>query len=178
MRALVVYESIFGNTRDVATSIAAGLRTRGDFVVDLVEVGEAPASGEGYDLLVVGGPIHAWGMTRPGTRSGAREQAKSAQKEPVSTGIGVREWLRMLAPTLEEHPAAAFDTAMKTRWFPVGSAAKGEAKALARSGYQLIVAPEHFRVEGTEGPMVPGELERAQAWGAMLAESIDEHRKA
>ena len=172
MRALLVYESIFGNTHDVATSIAAGLRTREDLVVDLVEVGSAPASGEGYDLLVVGGPIHAWGMTRPGTRSNAREQAESAQKETSSRGVGVREWLLALAPTLESHPAAAFDTALNTRWFPVGSAAKGEAKSLANSGYQIIAAPEHFLVEGTHGPMAPGELERAQAWGAMLAETI------
>lgn len=68
--------------------------------------------------------------------------------------------------------AAAFDTALKTRWFPVGSAARGEAKALSKAGYKVIAGPEHFYVEDSQGPMVEGELLRAQVWGAKLGESL------
>src|SRR5687767_14509631 len=64
MRALVVYESMFGNTSAVATAIATGLSTR--MGVDLVEVAAAPAALDaGVDLVVAGGPTHAFSMSRP-----------------------------------------------------------------------------------------------------------------
>lgn len=168
MRAIVVYESIFGNTRLVAEAIGEGLRRAG---VDaaVAEVNHAPAP-DGADLVVVGGPIHAWGMTRPGTRRGAVDEARRAHVAPVSDGIGVREWLARLPTTPAPRAAAAFDTAVDTRWFPTGSAAKGEARELRRAGYRLVAAPEHFLVEDTQGPLVAGEVERAAAWGARLAE--------
>jgi hypothetical protein len=59
---------------------------------------------------------------------------------------------------------------MNTRWFPTGSAAKGEAAALERAGYRLATSPEHFLVQDKHGPLVAGELERARAWGASLLE--------
>ncbi len=169
MKVLVVYESIFGNTRDIAQAIAQGLGSLADTEVELTEVGSAPASADGFDLVVVGGPVHAWHMTSPSTRPGARDQAREAGLGPVSTGIGVREWLHAMAPAVASQSAAAFDTAVTSRWFPVGSAAKGEAALLEHSGYRLVAEPEHFRVEGTDGPLIPGELERAREWGAALA---------
>lgn len=171
MKALVVYESIFGNTRAIAEAIGAGLRSAAGATVEVVEVGGAP-SGDGYDLVVVGGPIHAWGMSSRMTRTGAADEARASHVEPVSTGIGVREWLERLAPVTGEHAAAAFDTRMDSRWFPVGSAAKGEARALAGAGYHVVAAPEHFVVEGKQGPLLPGELDRARAWGATLAGTV------
>jgi flavodoxin len=64
MRAAVVYESYFGHTRGVAAAIAEGLRARADVdAVDIYEVGDAPADLD-VDLLVVGGPVHAWSMSR------------------------------------------------------------------------------------------------------------------
>jgi Flavodoxin domain len=175
MKALVVYESYFGNTRDVAEAIADGLRSRAGVSVGvdvtLVEVDAAPLSGDGYDLLVVGGPIHLWHMTTSQTRDSARKQATDAGVAPVSTGIGVREWLRTVAPAVDSQSAAAFDTAIKTKWFPVGSAAKAEAAALTHAGYHLMADPEHFFVEETKGPLA-GELDRAKAWGASLASAL------
>jgi hypothetical protein len=89
MRALVVYESMFGNTQVIANAIADGLAGR--MRVDTVEVGVAPASiGDDVGLLVVGGPTHAFGMSRQGTRQDAAKQGKEGL---VSTGIGIREWL-------------------------------------------------------------------------------------
>lgn len=168
MKALVVYESIFGNTRDVALAIARGLASGTDVEVEAVEVGHAPANPTGVDLLVVGGPIHAWGMTRAATRAGAVEEALAAHVEPVSRDVGVREWLAKLGHLVPAPDAATFDTAMQTTWFPVGSAGKGEAKALEASGAKLLVAPEHFFVTGRHGPLVEGELERAERWGEAL----------
>ena len=125
--------------------------------------------------MVVVGPIHAWGMSSRMTRTGAAEEARAANKDPVSTGIGVREWLARLAPGSADHLAAAFDTRMDSRWFPLGSAAKGEVRALAGAGYRIVAPPEHFLVEGKEGPLVAGELERADALGASLGETAPEH---
>src|SRR5690242_18310306 len=106
MRALVVYESMFGNTREVAEAIAAGIRNAME--VETVEVGAAPAEvPEGIDLLVVGGPTHAHGLTRHRTRNDAALRAPAGVISPT---IGVREWLEALPPTRVPMTAAAFDT--------------------------------------------------------------------
>lgn len=174
MKALIVYESIFGNTRSVAEAIARGLEFGVDVEVEVAEVSEAPVAPDEVDLLVVGGPIHAWGMTRPATRLDAREQAHEAHLDVISEGRGVREWLELLSRVHAPAAAAAFDTAVQTRWFPTGSAARGEDKALRRAGYHVVANPEHFYVKDSHGPLVDGELERAKTWGMHLAELVSE----
>lgn len=173
MRAMVVYESFFGNTRRIAESIADGLR--GGLDVQVVEAGQAGRPTEDVDLLVVGGPTHAWSMSRDMTRRGAREQARQKHTEPVSTGIGVREWLRQLQRTRGARMAAAFDTAIRSMGpIPSGSAARGEADALEEHGYRLVSEPEQFFVKDIDGPLDEGELERARAWGMRLAARASE----
>jgi hypothetical protein len=177
MRAAVVYESFFGHTRGIAVAIAEGLRARSDVdVVDIYEVGDAPADLD-VDLLVVGGPTHAFGMSRDGTRQDARRQVAAHGATPVSQGPGVREWLDGLVTVAdhEHHLAATFDTAVKMTWFPVGSAAKPEAKALAAKGFSIVAPPEHFFVKETDGPLLPGELERAKAWAQALPTTKPPH---
>ena len=88
MRAMVVYESVFGNTRQVAEAIGDGLRSSFD-EVEIREVGSAERHIDRIDLLVVGGPIHAWRMTREFTRKAAREQASGSAV--LSNGIGIRD---------------------------------------------------------------------------------------
>ena len=88
MRALVVVESVFGNTRRIAEAISSGLSAQID--VRLVDVAEAPTELAGVDLVVVGGPTHAFGLSRAGTRQSAAQQAEDGL---VSSGIGLREWL-------------------------------------------------------------------------------------
>lgn len=62
MKALVVYESMFGNTEQVARAVATGLGRHLD--VELVAVANAPDTVSDVDLVVVGGPTHAFSMTR------------------------------------------------------------------------------------------------------------------
>lgn len=164
MKALMVVESIFGNTRTVAEAVAAGLAGRMD--VQTVNVTEAPRSAEGLDLLVVGGPTHAFGMTRRNTRRSAADQSGGAV---VAADTGLREWLDTLPVGTGD--AAAFDTKMGTFWIP-GSAAAGAAKRLRRRGFRLVARPHSFRVKGTQGPLVEGEVERAMAWGETLAAQV------
>ena len=79
MRAVVVYESMYGNTHLVADAIGAGLRT--GFDVSVVPVSQAsPAVLADADLVVVGGPTHAHGMSRAATRKAAVQAAD----KPVS----------------------------------------------------------------------------------------------
>ena len=96
MRALVVYESMYGNTHAVAVSIAAGLSTRHD--VTLVPVTRAtPELVAAADLLVVGGPTHLHRMSTAASRrwaaDAARKQGGRLTMDPDADGPGVRGWL-------------------------------------------------------------------------------------
>ena len=163
MRALVVYESMFGNTRAIAEAVADGLREVGE--ADVCEVASAPTDSAGVDLVVVGGPTHAFGMTRSSTRQSAKEQ--SPDGAVVSGSGGVREWLHALPPTTKHPCAAAFDTRVAPARVP-GSAAKGIAKRLRGKGFAVVMRPKTFWVSGTPGPLLDGELDQARAWGREL----------
>jgi hypothetical protein len=171
MRALVVYESMFGNTRRVAEAVAAGL---GDSMpVELVEVSRAPLSLDpGVELLVVGGPTHVHGMTTARTRSDAAQRASGTL---VSLGIGLREWLDQVVPARGATPAAAFDTRINGPKVLTGSAAGAYAKRLRDSGYRLVSEPESFLIAAKapqEDALVEGELREATEWGRALGASV------
>jgi hypothetical protein len=166
MLVVVVYESMFGNTRKIATAVAEGLRGCGDVVV--TEVGAASAPSTDCDLLVVGAPTHAFGLSRPQTRLDAARQAPAGI---VSTGRGVREWIEDLSGPATM-PVAVFDTRIKKGWL-TGSAARAAAKRLRHKGYRLIVAPESFVVTDSLGPLADGEAARARQWGELLGEQAN-----
>lgn len=167
MRALVVFESMFGNTQVLANAVADGLASHTR--VDLVEVGAAPtAVGGDVELLVVGGPTHAFGLSRPRTRRSAAEQA---ERGLVSAGIGLREWLDTLRGDSESVAVAAFDTRIHKPRLP-GSAAAAAEKRLRRLGFRIVARSKSFYVEGTAGPLVDGEPERARRWGEELGAAL------
>jgi hypothetical protein len=171
MRALVVYESMYGNTKRVADAVADGIA--GYMTVETVEVSTAPTALEfEVDLLVVGGPTHVHGMTSPFTRAQAVKQATT---RIVSGGIGMREWLDQLSPVTPAIPAAAFDTRIKGAAILTGSAANGYAKRLRFAGFRVVVPPESFFI-ATKAPqddaLLDGELDHAREWGAEIAKHI------
>jgi hypothetical protein len=168
MRALVVYESMFGDTEQVAQEVAKGLRDL--LPTEVVEVGAAPpVLPDDLVLVVVGAPTHAFGMSRPGTRKSAATQAAGAI---VSRGSGVREWLARLAPPGRAVAAATFDTRFdKPRWL-TGSAARAAARRLRQRGYRLIAEPASFFVTASAGPVADGELARARRWGATVGTAV------
>ena len=163
MRALVVYESLFGNTEQVALAITSGLSEHLD--VELLEVTDAPqVITEALNLIVIGGPTHAFSMTRPSTREDAFRQGASHG----STAVGLREWLEQLGKGSHSSLVATFDTRVsKVRHLP-GSAAKGAAKLVHKLGYSSAAQAESFYVEDVTRPLLEGELDRAHAWGEML----------
>lgn len=169
MHALIVVESWFGDTSAVAGAVAEGLGR--SMTVEIRDVGAPFALDRPIDLLVVGGPTHALGMSRPDTRKAAVRQAGRATP---ATDIGVREWLGTL-PRGVLGKVAAFDTKIDKGWVP-GAAARGIAKRLRALGGALVTTPESFRVTGTPGPLAVGELDRARRWGEQLAARLSAAR--
>jgi hypothetical protein len=167
MRALIVYESMFGNTRAVARAIAEGIEA--SMHADILEVGAAHDTvPQDVTLLVVGGPTHALSMSWPSTRRDAAGRSPSV----ISRGRGIREWLGTLpgvmAGSMTE--ATTFDTRATAHLS--GSAARAASRRLDRLGYPLVAAPVSFRVLTLTGPLAGGELGRARAWGRYLGVEV------
>lgn len=161
MNTLVVYESMWGNSRAVAEAIAESF----DDDVRLVHVGQAPVPLPGdVDLLVVGGPTHAFSMSRATTRRDA--EGKGAETGHAARGI--REWLGDLRPS-DRLDVATFDTRVGSVRHLPGSAAKAAAKEVRRQHLGRLVATASFFVDDMAGPLLDGELERARDWGRSLA---------
>ena len=165
MNAIVVYESIYGNTRAIAEAIADGLGG-----APVVSPDALPADAAQAELLVVGGPTHIHGMATARSRRAAVEgphataTATAAPAEPA-----LRDWLADL-PRADDARAAAFDTRLDKAEWVTGAASHGIAKRLRRHGY-TVVDTASFLVTGNEGPLKDGELERARLWGTELAAS-------
>lgn len=147
MKAHVVYDSAFGNTKSVAEAVAGSL---GDLEATPVAVSDfRPDDLAAGDLLVLGSPINGWRPTPKIT-------------ELLSTlGDGHLKGVK----------AAAFDT--RVRMFIHGDAAKKMAHALRDSGADIISEPMPFYVQGSEGPLRPGEIEKAARWGKSLLEALE-----
>src|SRR5262245_64582747 len=128
MRTLVVYESWFGNTRELAETVAEALAAEGEVTVLSVD-DPLPALDE-CDLLVVGAPTHVHGLSSGMSRKGAIEQG--GHGEP---GVGVREWIAKLPNGARGPRVVAFDTRLNKPVLLVGSAARGVARRLRQHGY-------------------------------------------
>jgi menaquinone-dependent protoporphyrinogen IX oxidase len=169
MRALVVYESMYGNTHVVASNIADGLR--GTHEVRLVPVAAATADLVAEaDLLVVGAPTHMHGMSTDSSRQAARKAAAKPESgltlDPDADGPPLRDWLSGLG---SGHVlAAAFDTRLAGAPVLTGRASRGISRLLTRHGYRLIAAPESFTVTKAN-TLADGESARARRWGEALA---------
>ncbi|MBX0299572.1 flavodoxin domain-containing protein [Cryobacterium sp. 1639] len=148
MRARVVYDTNYGNTRTIAEVIAAELGRDASTlnVADLTD-----ASLQGVEVLVVGSPINGWRPTEK-----------------------IQAFLRELPPgSLDGVRAAAFDTRVKL--FIHGDAAAKISHALAAAGAHIVAKPQGFIVEGTEGPLAPGQTGKAGAWAAFIGAEIRAH---
>jgi hypothetical protein len=173
MRAVVVYESIYGNTRRIAEAIGEGLE--GLEQVSVLRVGDVDASTlTDANLIVVGGPTHMHGLATSLTRrmavKAAEEDGHPEVEPKAGDELGLRTWLSTIAGTGLQ--AAAFDTRIDRSSMLTGTAARGIARRLHRRGCTLLADPESFFVEDGEGPLEPGEIERARAWGDTLATSL------
>ncbi|WP_068272418.1 flavodoxin family protein [Aldersonia kunmingensis] len=167
MRTLVVFESMFGNTEKIADVIGEEFSNLGP--VTVANVDDAPLLVDDVDLLVVGGPTHVFGLSRPQTRDDAASRVASAT---VSNRVGLREWLDRVS-SAEPYPrAASFGTrADKPRWL-TGSAARAIRRRLHRIGFRMVGKPGDFKVTGMLGPLATGELDRARDWARELTGTV------
>ena len=148
MRALIVYDSVYGNTEKVARAIADSITPSGE--VKVLRAGEMDTSElASIDLLIVGSPVHG-GRPTP----------------------AVQDFLNKMAQqSLRNIKVAAFDTRATSKFAKIfGNAAGRIAGQLTKKGGILIVPPEGFFVTGTKGPLKEGELERAAAWAKGILE--------
>lgn len=170
MPAVVVYESMYGNTRVVAEAIAEGIRDA--VAIPVAEAAAHPERVASASLLVVGGPTHAFSMSRPQTRASAAQTAakhgSTRHLEPGATGAGIREWVAALPPMTGS--AAAFDTRI-AHFGGMGHAAPRIARGLRRHGLTLLCPPRSFFVTKND-TLTEGQLDAAFAWGAALATQL------
>lgn len=170
MEAMIVYESMYGNTRAIAEAIGEGWGD-GAHVCALRDAGVPPAD---LELLVVGGPTQIHGMTTAFSRrlainAGLKEGHVEIDPDAVEAP-GLRGWLHDL-PEVHGCRAAAFDTRLTGQPGKTGSASRGIARRLNKRGYR-VEWTESYIVTSGDGPLVDGELERAHAWGEKMRRSI------
>ena len=172
MRAVIVYESMFGNTHAIADAIGNGLEPMLEVVVvPLAEAGRERLADA--DLLVVGGPTHFHGMSRTRTRKWAGAIARKPSNDLVldrdADGPGVRDWL-----TSHGHghaKVAAFDTRFNGPAVLRGRASTAISRKLREHGFEVVAKPESFFVN-LKNHLEAGEEARAQEWGQRLAASV------
>jgi len=147
MKALIVYDSAYGNTEKIARAIGGAITGE----VKVLRPGEVnPSDLQSVDLLIVGSP------TQGGRPTPAIQDFLNKIPEPAIKGVNV----------------AAFDTRFSTKLVGIFGYAAGKiANSLKRKGGTLILSPEPFFVKGKEGPLKEGELERAADWAKRIVES-------
>ncbi len=150
MKVLIIYDSTFGNTEQVANAVARGLAEHE--IVTVLPISRAgEANLRDYDLIVVGGPTHNHGLSDE-----------------------LAAWLDHLpADVLHGKVAVAFDTRYHMPRLFSGSAAHDIAKRLKGLGAEMFLPPESFYVVDRNGPLDTGELGRAERWAALTPAGVE-----
>lgn len=161
MKAVIVYESLWGNTATVARAIAKGIGPDARALSTAEATGEALA---GADLIVAGAPVFAFHLSSDKSREDIRRNPGKVSRPPDFSHPSLRSWLKALPDGAGR--SAAFDTQVRG---PFGKGAPTVAEALEGKGYARLAEPAGFVVKGKTGPLRDGELERARVWGAELA---------
>ena len=154
MKTLVVYDSLYGNTKKIAEVVADTCKRYGEV---RLEPAERPNSIElqDEDMVFVGSPTHNQNLSPI-----MKAQLENTPKQSLR---GVK--------------AAAFDTRYELPnwllWLSAGTAANKLAAKLAKLGAKVIARPESFLIQrDQEGPLKEGELERAKAWAKTVLEKV------
>jgi len=153
MHTVIVFDSDYGNTREIVEAIATDLRTAGPVDVAKVRTRAAAGTPSDMDLLIVGSPTHMRRLSAP-----------------------MRGYLQQLpAKSLAGVEAAAFDTRAQGWKLLTGAASGGIARQLQKHGAHLLVRPESFQVTAKEGPLADGEVAHAHTWARHILAAMHEH---
>jgi hypothetical protein len=164
MKAIVVYESYWGNTAAVAKAIAEGLGPDARALSTTEATGAVVADAE---LIVAGSPVIAFGLPTEKMRESIRANPGKAPAPPDLSHPSLRTWLDGLAKGYGR--AAAFETRVK---LSPGGATSKIIDGLKNAGYTPVAEAQRFIVKGKFGPLLDGELDRARQWGADLAKAM------
>jgi flavodoxin len=152
MNTIILYDSQFGNTEQIAQAIAHTLSPYG--AVKIARVNQAqPGDVRGMDLLVLGCPTQKWRIT----------PAMKAFLDLVPSQV------------VHDVAVACFDTRLDNMDWLTSSAARGIARRLARTDVAMLAPPESFIVESRAGPLAEGELEHASKWAEALHDKLEQH---
>jgi flavodoxin len=161
MNVLIVYDTVHGNTEQLAQGMARALASAASVRLEKA-AGLARIDAAGVDLLIAGGPTHRQRMSAP----------LAALLEAAERGA------------FREVCVAAFDTRYHMPAWLSGSAARRIARRLKKGGGRLIAPPESFFMERDAPPkghkrrhelerLEPGELDRAARWAVYLAQTFE-----
>ncbi len=180
MRSIVVYESMFGATHQLAEAVGIGLREHGECdVIHASEVTDAQI--EAADLVVVGGPTMGHTLSNEASRKAAADMVEHPKSgttqlhlDELANAPGLREWFDRVS-RFEGKAAAAFDTRVDMPTIVTGHASHGIAKRLKKHKFQLVVDPHSFLVD-KEYNLLPDQPAAAQLWGRGLATHLSTTR--
>ncbi len=164
MKAVVVYESLWGNTAAIARAIAEGIGPQAKALPTGEASGDAVA---GADLIVAGAPVLGFTLPTDKMRDDIGAKPSKAPEPPDLSQPSMRTWLETLPPGQARF--AAFETRI---WWSLGGSTKRIERGLERAGYHVLAKRQRFVVTGAYGPLREGEIDRAKAWGAELAKAM------
>jgi hypothetical protein len=168
MKAVIVYESRWGNTEAIARAVAAGFGSEAEILTTDQALDSAL---KGADLVVAGAPLIAFGLPSDKARGGVAAESARAPTPPDLSHPMLSAWLDSLRRG--HGRSASFETRM--RWSP-GGATGAIDRGLEAAGYRSVGKGRRFLVKGKYGPLRDGEIELARQWGAELAELLEPER--
>lgn len=160
MKALVAYDSAYGNTEQVARAISSALGPEEE--VKVLRVGDVtPEQVSGLSLLVVGSPTQKFSPT------GATTRLLKSIPDGSLRGVKVAAFdTRITEAEVERVKILGFFVKI------FGYAAEPIASRLEKKGGERVAVPAGFYVGGTEGPLLDGELDRAASWAKEIAATL------
>ena len=166
MKAIVVYESLWGNTAAIARAIGEGIGPAAQVLSTAEATGEAIA---GADLIVAGAPVLGFRLPTDAMRRQIASTPGRGTPPPDVSHPSMRDWLEGL-PAAPAGGKPALAAAFETRiWWSPGGSTGAIGDAFRRGGYRLAGTAHKFVVKGKYGPLRDGEIERARSWGEELA---------
>jgi hypothetical protein len=168
MKAVVVYESHWGNTEAIARAVAAGFGPAAEALTTDQASGAVLMDA---DLVVAGTPLIAFRLPSDKMRDGIAAESSKAPSPPDLSHPSMSSWLDNLSRG--HGRSASFETRM--RWSP-GGATGAIDRGLEAAGYRSVGKGRRFIVKGKYGPLRDGEIDLARQWGAELAEIVQSER--
>jgi hypothetical protein len=161
MKAVIVYESLWGNTAAIARAIAEGIGPEAEALTTDQATPERIADA---DLLVAGAPVLGFSLATDAMRDSVARSESGAPRPPDLAHPSMREWLDALPRG--HGRAAAFET--RIWWSPRGATGDIERR-LEGAGRSVVARARKFVVNDKYGPLRDGEVERARRWGEELS---------